>query len=101
MLKIDGSFVREILRDPRSDSMVQAIAQLAATMSIETVAEYVETEELITRVAALGIDYAQGFAVAKPVPLEETLLELPLYAGARPVTLPIGSDSDGLVVAIG
>jgi diguanylate cyclase (GGDEF)-like protein len=101
MLKIDGSFVREILRDPRSDSMVQAIAQLAATMSIETVAEYVETEELITRVAALGIDYAQGFAVAKPVPLEETLLELPLYAGARPVTLPIGSDSDGLVVGIG
>ena len=46
MLKIDGSFVRDVLRDPRAESMVRAIAQLARTMSITTVAEYVETEEI-------------------------------------------------------
>ena len=44
MLKIDGSFVRDVLNDPRAESMVQAIAQLARAMSLTTVAEYVETE---------------------------------------------------------
>ena len=46
MLKIDGSFVRDVLKDPRAESMVRAIAQLARSMSITTVAEYVETEEI-------------------------------------------------------
>jgi diguanylate cyclase (GGDEF)-like protein len=79
-LKIDGSFVRDILRDARSESMVQAIAQLARGMSIATVAEYVETEELRHRVAALGVDYGQGFAFGRPKPLQEVLSELPLLA---------------------
>lgn len=81
-LKIDGSFVRDILRDARSESMVQAIAQLARGMSIATVAEYVETEELRHRVAALGVDYGQGFAIGRPKPLQEVLAELPLIAAA-------------------
>ena len=85
MLKIDGGFVRDILKDPRSDSMVAAIAQLARTMHLTTVAEYVETDEIRTRLAALGVDYGQGFAIAKPAPLKDLLLELPLYAGASPV----------------
>jgi EAL domain-containing protein (putative c-di-GMP-specific phosphodiesterase class I) len=84
-LKIDGSFVRDILKDARSESMVQAIAQLARGMSIVTVAEYVETEELRHRVAALGVDYGQGFAIGKPVPLQEILAELPLIAAAAPI----------------
>ena len=42
MLKIDGSFVRDVLKDSRAESMVRAIAQLARGMSISTVAEYVE-----------------------------------------------------------
>ena len=53
MLKIDGSFVRDILRDERAESMVRAIAQLARAMNITTVAEYVETEEIRTRVRML------------------------------------------------
>lgn len=85
LLKIDGSFVRDILKDPRSDSMVQAITQLAHTMSIATVAEYVETDEIRNRVVALGVDYAQGFAVGRPQPIEDVLAEIPLYAGASPV----------------
>src|SRR5262249_6495995 len=70
MLKIDGSFIRDILRDSRSESMVQAIAQLARGMSLTTVAEYVETDEIRNRVAALGVDYGQGFAIGRPLPLE-------------------------------
>ena len=85
MLKVDGSFVRDVLKDARAESMVQAIAQLARSMSIATVAEYVETEELRHRVAALGVDYGQGFAIGRPVPLQEVLAELPLIAAAAPV----------------
>jgi diguanylate cyclase (GGDEF)-like protein len=84
MLKIDGSFVRDILKDPRAESMVRAIAQLARSMSLVTVAEYVETEEIRTRVATLGVDYGQGFAIGRPAPLGDLLAELPLLVAAEP-----------------
>jgi len=66
--------------------MVHAIAQLARSMSIATVAEYVETEEIRQRIAALGVDYGQGFAIGHPVPFTDVLAELPLLASAAPVT---------------
>jgi diguanylate cyclase (GGDEF)-like protein len=84
MLKIDGSFVRDILRDERAESMVRAIAQLARAMDITTVAEYVETEEIRTRVRSLGVDYGQGFAIARPVPVAEVLDMLPVLCAASP-----------------
>jgi EAL domain-containing protein (putative c-di-GMP-specific phosphodiesterase class I) len=82
MLKIDGSFVRDVLKDPRAESMVQTIAQLARAMSLTTVAEYVETDEIRARITTLGVDYGQGFAIARPEPLAEVLAELPLYVAA-------------------
>jgi len=85
LLKIDGSFVRDMLKDVRCESMVRAIAQLARSMNIGTVAEYVETEEIRQRLALLGVDYGQGFAISKPVPLTDLLTELPLIAAAAPV----------------
>ena len=84
-LKIDGSFVRDILKDARSDSMVHAIAQLARSMSIATVAEYVETDEIRQRIAALGVDYGQGFAIGRPLPFADVLAELPLLVAAASV----------------
>ena len=84
MLKIDGSFVRDILKDERAESMVRAIAQLARAMNITTVAEYVETEEIRARVRTLGVDYGQGFAIARPVPVQEVLDVLPVLAAATP-----------------
>ena len=81
MLKIDGSFVRDVIVDPRSQSMVRAIAQLAKTMSMETVAEYVETDEIRRRITSLGVDYGQGFCLGKPHPLTQMLKELPLLPG--------------------
>lgn len=88
LLKIDGSFVRDILKDPRAESMVQAIAHLARAMGLATVAEYVETDEIRLRVASLGVDYGQGFSIGRPVPMSEVLSELPLVAAARPVVAP-------------
>ncbi|HET9108747.1 MAG TPA: bifunctional diguanylate cyclase/phosphodiesterase [Steroidobacteraceae bacterium] len=76
MLKIDGSFVRDVVSDPRAESMVRAIAQLARTMSLTTVAEYVETESIRSRVATLGVDYGQGYAISKPLPLDDLLVGL-------------------------
>jgi diguanylate cyclase (GGDEF)-like protein len=79
MLKIDGSFVRDAMTNVRSDSLVKAIAQLARSMDIVTVAEYVETDELRVRMASLGVDYGQGFAIGRPQPLADVLQELSIY----------------------
>jgi diguanylate cyclase (GGDEF)-like protein len=79
LLKIDGSFVRDVIVDGRSQSMVRAIAQLAKAMCMETVAEYVETDEIRRRVAALGVDYGQGFCLGKPQPLADVLRDLPVF----------------------
>jgi len=86
MLKIDGSFVRDVLKDPRAESMVRAIAQLARSMSITTVAEYIETEAISIRIAELGVDYGQGFAIGRPIPLADLLTELPLPSDPAPDT---------------
>ncbi len=83
MLKIDGSFVRDVVADPRAESMVRAIAQLARTMSLTTVAEYVETEAIRARVATLGVDYGQGYAISKPLPLDELLAEITATSDAE------------------
>ena len=72
-LKIDGSFVRDSLNNTRSESMIKAIAQLAKVMCMETIAEYVETDQLRARMADLGVDYGQGFAMGKAQPLEDLL----------------------------
>jgi diguanylate cyclase (GGDEF)-like protein len=78
-LKIDGSFVRDAINNARSESMIKAIAQLAKVMCMETIAEYVETDVLRARMADLGVDYGQGFAMGKAQPLEELLQELAIY----------------------
>ncbi len=75
-VKIDGSFVRDILSNPRSEATVRGIVELARGMSIETVAEYVETEAIVAALRRLGVDYAQGYAFGKPEPLEGILKSL-------------------------
>jgi diguanylate cyclase (GGDEF)-like protein len=78
-IKIDGSFVRDAVANARSESMIKAIAQLAKVMCMETIAEYVETDVLRVRMADLGVDYGQGFAMGKAQRLEDLLRELAFY----------------------
>jgi diguanylate cyclase (GGDEF)-like protein len=78
-LKIDGSFVRDALTNTRSESMIKAIAQLAKVMCMETIAEYVETDNLRARMVELGVDYGQGFAMGRARALESLLEELAVY----------------------
>ena len=75
-LKIDGGFIRDITDNRISESMVAAITQVAKVMKLETVAEYVESKEIRSLIKKLGVDFAQGHAIGKPVPLDGVLHEL-------------------------
>lgn len=70
-LKIDGGFVRDIERDRIDLSMVQAINAIGHVMGLKTIAEFVENEAVLDRVRELGIDYAQGYHLGHPRPLEQ------------------------------
>ena len=72
-LKIDGSFIRDISENRISESMVAAITQVAEVMGLQTVAEYVESDMTRKLITKLGVDFAQGHLVGKPVPLAEVL----------------------------
>ncbi|HEX3849209.1 MAG TPA: EAL domain-containing protein [Steroidobacteraceae bacterium] len=65
-LKIDGQFVENVTRDRIDRSMVEAISQVGRTMGIETIAEKVESQEVLDELARLGIGYAQGIHIAPP-----------------------------------
>jgi diguanylate cyclase (GGDEF)-like protein len=75
-VKIDGGFVRDIMTNERSQATIRAIVELAKGYSIDTVAEYVENSAIADTVRRLGVDYAQGYAIGKPQPLEELLASL-------------------------
>jgi EAL domain-containing protein (putative c-di-GMP-specific phosphodiesterase class I) len=65
--------VRDVLTNPRSQALVRAIVQLAEAMGITTVAEYVESNGVRDRLASLGIQFGQGFALGRPGPLDDVL----------------------------
>lgn len=65
-VKIDGAFVRDIQVDPFDQAMVRSINQVAHSMGIETIAEYVADRRILQRLAELGVDYAQGYFMGEP-----------------------------------
>ncbi len=69
-LKIDGQFVENVTRDPIDRSMVEAISQVGRAMGIRTIAERVESQEVLVELGRLGIAFAQGYHIAKPKPVE-------------------------------
>ncbi|MDV0596958.1 MULTISPECIES: EAL domain-containing protein [unclassified Enterobacter] len=73
ILKIDGSFVRNIVNNSLDYQIVASICHLARMKKMLVVAEYVETEEIRSAVHALGIDYVQGYLIGRPAPLESLL----------------------------
>jgi len=82
-LKIDGSFVREITTDEISHSMVDAISRIGKTMGLAIIAEFVEDDETQTLLRAIGVDYAQGYGVGRPAPLDDILRDLNHEASAE------------------
>ena len=67
-LKIDGGFVHDMLENPSNFAMVEMINQIGHMMGKRTVAEFVENEATIDALRKMGVDYGQGFCIAKPMP---------------------------------
>jgi len=68
-LKIDGSFIRNIVENSVDNAIVAAITHLGSVLGIQTIAEFVENDAILERITELGIDYAQGYGIAVPCPL--------------------------------
>ncbi len=69
-LKIDGSFVRDLLEDPVDRGMVESINQIGHLMGLKTIAEYVENDKVRQCLSEIGVDYVQGYGVSSPEPLD-------------------------------
>jgi len=68
-LKIDGGFVKDMLADPVDRAMVESINHIGHVMKLRTVAEFVENDAVLDALREIGVDYAQGYGVQKPVPM--------------------------------
>ena len=81
-LKIDGLFVKDILDDNVDLAMVKSINEVGHVMGKKTIAEFVENEQIFNLLNVLGVDYAQGYGIGKPVPLDELKLIIPFTVTA-------------------
>jgi EAL domain-containing protein (putative c-di-GMP-specific phosphodiesterase class I) len=74
-LKIDGDFVRALPRSHKDQLVVQALVRVAQGMGKRTIAEYVGGQETIALLRSYGVDYAQGFAIGRPVESERAFAQ--------------------------
>jgi diguanylate cyclase (GGDEF)-like protein/PAS domain S-box-containing protein len=70
-VKIDGSFIRNLHYDQDSQILVKAIVDVAKAFGLKTVAEFVENEEILLRLQDMQVDFAQGYFINHPLPLEQ------------------------------
>ena len=70
-LKIDGAFVKEIVTDRIDHAMVKSINEIGHVMGKQTIAEFVENDAILKKLKEIGVDYAQGYGIAMPQPLDE------------------------------
>ena len=75
-LKIDGSYVKDIVNDPVDHAMVEAVNQIGHAMGMMTIAEFVEEPATLGMLARIGVDFAQGYCIAKPEPLSKLFQDI-------------------------
>jgi len=83
VIKIDGSFIRDLDGDPMNRSIVEVITEIGHQRGLEVVAEWVGNESVIATLRALGVDYGQGFALHKPEPVLYQRLPQRIDTGAN------------------
>lgn len=81
-IKIDGSFVKDMADDPIDRAMVEAINNVGHVMGKQTIAEFVDSELVMKALREIGVDYAQGYWLAKPKPFEPRLKVAASASGA-------------------
>src|SRR5690606_5346444 len=83
-IKIDGSFIKDLVRNPVDQKMVKMIGEIGRAAGMKTIAEYVQSGAAFTLLGRLGIDFAQGFYIGRPTatPIRKTM------------PVPIGSHKD-------
>ena len=74
VMKIDGAFVKDIVESPADFAIVKSMNDIAHSLGMHTVAEYVETPAILAKLREIGVDYAQGYAVHKPCRLDQLLV---------------------------
>jgi len=72
-LKIDGMFVKDIVDDPIDRAMVKSINEIGQVMGMQTIAEFVENDEIKDMLREIGVNYAQGYGIGKPQPFDKLL----------------------------
>ncbi|MEE9395388.1 MAG: DUF1631 family protein [Methylococcales bacterium] len=72
-LKIDGTFVKDLATSETDVAMVKSMNEIGHSLGMETIAEYVEDNEILEVLRKIGVDYAQGWGIHKPEPLKELL----------------------------
>jgi Amt family ammonium transporter len=70
-LKIDGQFISQVAANPIDRSMVEAICKIGKSLGILTVAECVESREVLEQLERIGVDFVQGYYLARPLPVSE------------------------------
>ena len=73
-LKIDGSFVKDMMIDPIDKAMVKSINEVAKAIGMITIAEFVESGEILAELKLIGVDYAQGYYINQPQALDTLLV---------------------------
>lgn len=84
IIKIDGQFIEGIVGDPLNNAAVRCFVDVANVMGIKTIAEYVSDATILKCVTDIGVDYAQGFHIHRPEPIEQVLSLYPMEALATP-----------------
>lgn len=72
-LKIDGIFVKDLMRDSIARNIVESVTQVGHSMGLKIIAEYVEDDKIIALLRKMGVDYGQGYGISRPKPLGEMI----------------------------
>lgn len=75
MLKIDGQFIQHLMHDPLNDATVRCFVDVAKVIGLQTIAEFVDCPEVLARIKEIGVDFAQGFLLHKPEPINNILAQ--------------------------
>ncbi|MCX6073380.1 MAG: EAL domain-containing protein [Campylobacterales bacterium] len=70
-IKIDGSLIHSIISNPKHAILVESIADFSSKLGVKTIAEYVSSEEIFTKIKSIGVTYSQGYYTGKPAPLPD------------------------------